>query len=94
MPPLFVVDPKGKTDLVSDRARIPHYMIDQPFGAAEHRRGGKNVQSVWIVAASCRRKLSTIRPGISHIRGYFRVVGLTLGNVLGIGGQLLKRNLL
>ena len=48
LPPLFVIGPKGETDLVNYRVRSPYYIVDRLFGAAELRLGGKSAQRVRI----------------------------------------------
>jgi type IV secretion system protein TrbG len=48
MPPLFVVGPKGESQLVNYRVRAPYYIVDRLFGAAELRLGGEKAQVVQI----------------------------------------------
>jgi type IV secretion system protein VirB9 len=48
MPPLFVVGPKGESQLVNYRVRAPYYIVDRLFGAAELRLGGEKAQVVRI----------------------------------------------
>jgi type IV secretion system protein VirB9 len=42
LPPLFVVGPDGKGELVNYRFHAPYDIVDRLFGAAELRLGGKN----------------------------------------------------
>jgi type IV secretion system protein VirB9 len=42
MPPLFVVGPSGKSELVNYRARQNYYVVDRLFAAAELRLGDKD----------------------------------------------------
>lgn len=44
MPPLFVVGPSGKSELVNYRARQNYYVVDRLFAAAELRLGDKDSQ--------------------------------------------------
>jgi type IV secretion system protein TrbG len=48
MPPLFVVGPKGESQLVNYRVRAPYYIVDRLFGAAELRLGAEKAQVVRI----------------------------------------------
>ncbi|MGA0585785.1 P-type conjugative transfer protein TrbG [Dyella sp. KRB-257] len=48
LPPLFVVGPDGKGELVNYRFRAPYDIVDRLFGAAELRLGGKNAAVVRI----------------------------------------------
>jgi type IV secretion system protein VirB9 len=48
MPPLFVVGPKGESQLVNYRVHAPYYIVDRLFGAAELRLGGEKAQVVRI----------------------------------------------
>lgn len=41
MPPLFVIGPSGKSELVNYRARQNYYVVDRLFAAAELRLGDK-----------------------------------------------------
>ncbi|MFT4053909.1 MAG: P-type conjugative transfer protein TrbG [Novosphingobium sp.] len=47
-PPLFVVGPRGESQLVNYRVRGTHYIVDRLFGAAELRLGEKPQQVVRI----------------------------------------------
>lgn len=47
-PPLFVVDPDGKVELVNYRLRDRFYVVDRIFDAAELRLGVKKLQVVRI----------------------------------------------
>jgi P-type conjugative transfer protein TrbG len=42
MPPLFVIGPSGKSELVNYRARQNYYVVDRLFAAAELRLGDKD----------------------------------------------------
>jgi P-type conjugative transfer protein TrbG len=44
MPPLFVIGPSGKSELVNYRARQNYYVVDRLFAAAELRLGDKDSQ--------------------------------------------------
>lgn len=46
MPPLFVVDPTGGSELVNYRVEDNYYIVDRLFAAAELRLGGKSGQQV------------------------------------------------
>ncbi|RIV48299.1 P-type conjugative transfer protein TrbG [Burkholderia pseudomallei] len=48
LPPLFVVGPDGKGELVNYRFRAPYDVVDRLFGAAELRLGGKQAAVVRI----------------------------------------------
>ena len=48
LPPLFVVGPDGKGELVNYRFRAPYDVVDRLFGAAELRLGGKKAAVVRI----------------------------------------------
>jgi type IV secretion system protein VirB9 len=48
-PPLFVLGPDGKGELVNYRVRQNYYVVDRLFGAAELRLGGDHQQTVRIV---------------------------------------------
>lgn len=48
LPPLFVVGPDGKGELVNYRFRAPYDIVDRLFGAAELRLGGKEAAVVRI----------------------------------------------
>ncbi|MGH8159804.1 MAG: P-type conjugative transfer protein TrbG [Rhodanobacter sp.] len=48
LPPLFVVGPDGKGELVNYRFHAPYDIVDRLFGAAELRLGGKKAAVVRI----------------------------------------------
>ncbi|TAM83244.1 MAG: P-type conjugative transfer protein TrbG [Candidimonas sp.] len=48
LPPLFVVGPDGKGELVNYRFHAPYDVVDRLFGAAELRLGGKKAAVVRI----------------------------------------------
>ena len=48
LPPLFVVGPDGKGELVNYRFRAPYDVVDRLFGADELRLGGKKATVVRI----------------------------------------------
>lgn len=48
LPPLFVVGPDGKGELVNYRFHAPYEFVDRLFGAAELRLGGKKAAVVRI----------------------------------------------
>lgn len=54
MPPLFVVGPDGKTELVNYRAYGSVLIVDRLFAAAELRLGGEHQQKVRIVRTDGR----------------------------------------
>ncbi|WP_448040564.1 P-type conjugative transfer protein TrbG [Bradyrhizobium liaoningense] len=54
MPPLFVIDPDGKTELVNYRAYGNVLIVDRLFAAAELRLGGEHQQKVRIVRTDGR----------------------------------------
>lgn len=54
MPPLFVIGPDGKTELVSYRAYGNVLIVDRLFAAAELRLGGEHLQRVRIVRTDGR----------------------------------------
>ncbi|KWV49263.1 conjugal transfer protein TrbG [Bradyrhizobium macuxiense] len=54
MPPLFVIGPDGKTELVNYRAYGNVLIIDRLFAAAELRLGGEHQQKVRIVRTDGR----------------------------------------
>jgi len=54
LPPLFVLGPDGKGELVNYRVRQNYYVIDRLFGAAELRLGGERQQVVRIVRTDAR----------------------------------------
>jgi type IV secretion system protein VirB9 len=49
MPPLFVIGPDGKTEIVNYRAYGNVLIVDRLFAAAELRLGGENQQKVRII---------------------------------------------
>lgn len=54
MPPLFVIGPDGKTELVNYRAYRNVLIVDRLFAAAELRLGGEHQQKVRIVRTDGR----------------------------------------
>lgn len=48
LPPLFVIGPDGKGELVNYRFHAPYDIVDRLFGAAELRLGGKKAAVVHI----------------------------------------------
>lgn len=54
MPPLFVIGPDGKTELVNYRAYGNVLIVDRLFAAAELRLGGEHQQKVRIVRTDWR----------------------------------------
>jgi type IV secretion system protein VirB9 len=54
MPPLFVVGPDGKTEIVNYRAYNNVLIVDRLFAAAELRLGGESQQKVRIVRSDGR----------------------------------------
>ncbi|WP_027519080.1 P-type conjugative transfer protein TrbG [Bradyrhizobium sp. WSM1417] len=54
MPPLFVIGPDGKTELVNYRAHGNILIVDRLFAAAELRLGGEHQQKVRIVRTDGR----------------------------------------
>ena len=54
LPPLFVLGPDGKGELVNYRVRQNYYVVDRLFGAAELRLGGEHQQVVRIVRTDAR----------------------------------------
>lgn len=54
MPPLFVIGPDGKTELVNYRAHRSVLIVDRLFAAAELRLGGEHQQKVRIVRTDGR----------------------------------------
>ena len=54
LPPLFVLGPDGKGELVNYRVRQNYYVVDRLFGAAELRLGGEHQQIVRIVRTDAR----------------------------------------
>ena len=55
MPPLFVVGPNGKSELVNYRAHKNLLIVDQWFAAAELRLGGEKQQKVRIIRKDGRQ---------------------------------------
>jgi len=49
LPPLFVSGAEGNAQLVNYRVRLPYYIVDRLFGAAELKLGAKKPQTVRIV---------------------------------------------
>ena len=54
MPPLFVIGPDGKTEIVNYRAHRNVLIVDRLFSAAELRLGGESQQKVRIVRSDGR----------------------------------------
>jgi len=54
LPPLFVLGPDGKGELVNYRVRQNYYVVDRLFGAAELRLGGEHQQVVRILRTDAR----------------------------------------
>ncbi|MHC2818977.1 type IV secretory pathway VirB9-like protein [Bradyrhizobium huanghuaihaiense] len=54
MPPLFVIGPDGKTELVNYRADGNVLIVDRLFAAAELRLGGEHQKKVRIVRTGGR----------------------------------------
>ncbi|MBR0733168.1 P-type conjugative transfer protein TrbG [Bradyrhizobium japonicum] len=54
MPPLFVIGPDGRTELVNYRAYRSTLIVDRLFAAAELRLGGEHQQKVRIVRTDAR----------------------------------------
>jgi P-type conjugative transfer protein TrbG len=54
MPPLFVIGPDGKSEIVNYRAYGNVLIVDRLFAAAELRLGGENQQKVRIVRSDGR----------------------------------------
>ena len=48
LPPLFVSGAEGDAQLVNYRVRLPYYIVDRLFGAAELKLGAKKPQTVRI----------------------------------------------
>jgi type IV secretion system protein VirB9 len=55
MPPLFIIGPDGKPELVNYRAYKNMLIVDRLFAAAELRLGGEKQQKVRIVRSDGRR---------------------------------------
>ncbi|VVE82956.1 P-type conjugative transfer protein TrbG [Pandoraea sputorum] len=60
LPPLFVVGPDGKGELVNYRFHAPYDIVDRLFGAAELRLGGKKAAVVRI------ERTDGIAQGVDH----------------------------
>ena len=58
MPPLFVLGPEGRAELVNYRTRQNYYIVDRLFAAAELRLGGDKQQKVRIVRTDGRFSVS------------------------------------
>jgi len=54
LPPLFVLGPDGKGELVNYRVRQNYYVVDRLFGVAELRLGGEHQQTVRVVRTDAR----------------------------------------
>jgi type IV secretion system protein VirB9 len=54
LPPLFVSGAEGDAQLVNYRVRIPYYIVDRLFGAAELKLGAKKPQTVRITRTDSR----------------------------------------
>ena len=54
MPPLFIVGPDGKPEIVNYRTHGNVLIVDRLFAAAELRLGGENQQKVRIVRTDGR----------------------------------------
>ncbi len=54
MPPLFVLGPKGQSELVNYQVRPPYYIVDRLFAAAELRLGAAPQQIVRITRTDLR----------------------------------------
>ena len=61
MPPLFVLGPKGQSELVNYQVRPPYYIVDRLFAAAELRLGAAPQQIVRITRTDLPRDSG--RPG-------------------------------
>ena len=55
-PPLFLLDPDGKAELVNYRLRERYYVVDRLFGAAELRLGLKKQEVVRITRIEDRKR--------------------------------------
>jgi type IV secretion system protein VirB9 len=60
LPPLFVIGPDGKGELVNYRFHAPYDIVDRLFGAAELRLGGKKAAVVRI------ERTDGVAPGSGH----------------------------
>jgi len=56
LPPLFVVGPKGQAQLVNYRSRLPYYVVDSLFAAAELRLGARKQVRVRIERTDERKR--------------------------------------
>ena len=54
LPPLFVSGAEGDAQLVNYRVRLPYYIVDRLFGAAELKLGAKKAQTVRITRMDAR----------------------------------------
>lgn len=54
MPPLFVLGPKGQSELVNYRVHPPYYIVDRLFAVAELRLGAEPQQIVRITRTDLR----------------------------------------
>ena len=54
MPPLFILGPKGQSELVNYQVRPPYYIVDRLFAAAELRLGAAPQQIVRITRTDLR----------------------------------------
>ena len=61
MPPLFILGPKGQSELVNYQVRPPYYIVDRLFAAAELRLGAAPQQIVRITRTGL--PLGNGRPG-------------------------------
>ena len=61
MPPLFILGPKGQSELVNYQVRPPYYIVDRLFAAAELRLGAAPQQIVRITRTDLLRGAG--RPG-------------------------------
>ena len=61
MPPLFILGPKGQSQLVNYQVRPPYYIVDRLFAAAELRLGAAPQQIVRITRTGLPRGAG--RPG-------------------------------
>ncbi|MDA8349275.1 MAG: TrbG/VirB9 family P-type conjugative transfer protein, partial [Pseudomonadota bacterium] len=61
MPPLFILGPKGQSELVNYQVRPPYYIVDRLFAAAELRLGAAPQQIVRITRTDLPRDSG--RPG-------------------------------
>jgi P-type conjugative transfer protein TrbG len=54
LPPLFLVGPRGATQLVNYRVQSPYYIVDRLFDVAELRFGDKRAQTVRIARTEAK----------------------------------------